>query len=86
MALPQKETLAEMVKVAIIEINPGAAFWLKDDQVNLFEVGAMDSVAIVELIVAMEKRLDIAFDYTDLQADFFQTIATIVNLLVTKYG
>lgn len=85
MALPDAAGLSNLLKNLIIKVNPSAAPWLTDTKVNLFEVGALDSVSIVALIQAFEESLTITFNYTDLRAYHFQTIDSIVSLLQSNY-
>lgn len=85
MSLPQANQLADIIRSLIIEINPQAGQLLVNNQVNLFDVGAMDSISIVEFIQSFESRLHIVFNYTDFKAVYFQTVDAIVDLLVTKY-
>jgi acyl carrier protein len=86
MALPSTEKLAEVLKGLLVQVNPSAEAWLTDSQVNLFEVGALDSILIVEFIQSFERQLDIVFNFTDFRAAYFQTIDSVITMLNEKYS
>jgi len=43
-----------------------------------------DSVALFELVAALEKELDICFDQSDVGIEVFENIGTLVNHIETK--
>jgi acyl carrier protein len=55
-------------------------------ETDLFESGAIDSMMIIELVVFLEKRLDISFDAAKMITDNFRTIDAIINLIEDSYG
>jgi len=82
MSQPTYKTL----KQTIVEFNPGAERWLVNGQTDLFEIGAFDSINIIELIPVLEKRFSFVFDFTDLRAVHFQNLESLQKMLSGKYG
>jgi acyl carrier protein len=44
----------------------------------------LDSMAVVEIVVALEERFGIAFDEEDLTADTFHTVGNVAALVAAK--
>ena len=56
-----------------------------DENASLYEDGlGLDSIAIVDLIVLMEKEFSIAIDDDELNADLFKSLNTLVDFIQTK--
>ncbi len=53
---------------------------------NLFEIGAIDSLGIIELIEDMEKSFSVRFSEDDFQDDRLLTISGLVQILVEKHN
>ncbi len=53
------------------------------EDTNLFEVG-LDSMGIMQLLLAIEDRFGVAIDPADLSRDNFQTVASIATLIRSK--
>lgn len=80
-----KQVNAQLILKFIGEINPSGSGRIKDAKTDLFDVGALDSYSVVQLIQAFEERLEIIFDFSDLSAENFRNLETLVKLLVRKY-
>ena len=48
---------------------------------NLFEVGALDSFNILELLIFIETKFDVLLNPEDVTTENFESIKAIVNLL-----
>ena len=57
-----------------------------DENIDLFESGAIDSMGIIELIAYLEKESAINIDASKMTADNFKTINAILNLLSSENG
>ena len=66
----------------IISILPDQSIEF-DADVNLLETGAIDSVAVMELIVWAEDHFQIGIDPDDLVPENFQTLNTIAAFIET---
>lgn len=78
-----KDDLLEL----ILQLNPRAKAWLDSDtRVDLWETGALDSVAVIELVSLIEKKFNIVFDMSDLSIENFQSIDAICAMLKTNYN
>ena len=76
----------ETLKKIILEINPSVESWLKEPKTDLFKIGALDSVSIIELIPILEKKFGFEFDFTDLRSGHFRNLLALERLLKEKYG
>lgn len=61
-------------------IEPDA---VADARTDLFEAG-LDSMGIMQLVLAIEEAFGIVLEPTDLSRDHFQTVETIAALLKSK--
>ena len=48
---------------------------------DLLETGALDSVSLVELLVALEQRFGVSFELAELEIDNFRSIKRIAQLV-----
>ena len=56
-----------------------------DENVSLYEDGlGLDSIAIVDLIVAMEKNFSISIEDEELNADLFKNLTTLSEFIQGK--
>jgi acyl carrier protein len=56
-----------------------------DENVSLYEDGlGLDSIAIVDLIVAMEKNFSISIEDEELNADLFKNLTTLSEFIHGK--
>jgi len=46
----------------------------------------LDSMAVLELVYALESRFDIAVDGEDITAEVFETVATLATFVASKLG
>ncbi|GAA5480926.1 phosphopantetheine-binding protein [Haloferula sargassicola] len=70
--------LLEILRDQILE--PDA---VGDAHTDLFEAG-LDSMGIMQLVLAIEESFGIALEPTDLSRDHFQTVERIEALLLSK--
>lgn len=55
------------------------------DDVSLYDDGlGLDSIAIINFIVLIEKRFEISFDETEINAHLFSSINSVVDFLSVK--
>lgn len=52
---------------------------------SLFEMGYLDSMAMIQLATELEKKYSFEFATSDISIQNFQTIENIQNLLINKY-
>jgi acyl carrier protein len=55
-----------------------------DAATPLTSIPELDSLAVVELIVELERRFDIAFDDEDVTAEVFETIGSLAAFVDAK--
>ncbi len=70
--------LLEILRDQILEPDAVA-----DARTDLFEAG-LDSMGIMQLVLAIEEAFGIVLEPTDLSRDHFQTVETIAALLKSK--
>lgn len=52
---------------------------------SLFEIGYLDSMAMIQLATELEKKYSFEFATSDISIQNFQSIENIQNLLINKY-
>ena len=52
-----------------------------NDQTDLFESGAIDSLGIIELVVFIEEHLGVQLDAANMTADNFRTLQAISTVI-----
>ena len=52
----------------------------------LDNIPELDSMAIVELVVALEDRFDITIDEDEISGDVFETVATLATFVAEQHG
>lgn len=58
---------------------------IRDDlELNLFEAGLLDSLAIIEVLLQIEERLGIKLQPTDLERSDMATVNNLVTFLETR--
>jgi D-alanine--poly(phosphoribitol) ligase subunit 2 len=68
------------LKQQIIEIfNERFETRLDSDEVDLLETGLVDSVRIVELVLAIEQRFGISLPFEELEIDDFRSVPKLVE-------
>ena len=55
------------------------------DQDNLFHLGVIDSIAIIQLVTLMESQFGLAFDFKDLDTNNFRDLESMQEMLRSKY-
>lgn len=54
---------------------------IPDDGVDLIETGVLDSLALIELLTALEQEFEIRFDLADLDPEQFRSVDAIAGLV-----
>lgn len=75
----------ELLKKAILEVNPRVRTMNFTAQTDLFEEGILDSYSVIQLVNTFEERFGIVFDYADLKAAYFRNLMSLMGILTTKY-
>lgn len=78
--------LASKVKAIIIDVlslpvDPGDLL----DSANLFEIGA-DSMSAVEILLALEERMEIHMGDEELNASILESVGSIIAFVAKKIG
>lgn len=82
MSLPIMDQLKEII-VKKLDVN--LTFDEIDENVSLYEDGlGLDSIAIVDLIVTIEKDFSISIEDDELNADMFKNLSTLAEFIGTK--
>ena len=55
-------------------------------EMDLFETGALDSLAFVEFLLHLEREFGVTVPVEDLELDRFRTIRRIAQFLITRDG
>jgi acyl carrier protein len=56
------------------------------DDADLIEGGFLDSLALVELVFALEREFHVDLSFEDLEVDRFRTVASIGELVHSRNG
>jgi acyl carrier protein len=78
----------EAVKAVVVEtlgIEDRAAS-LTPDAALLGSVPELDSLAVLELVLSLERRFDIEIDGEDVTAELFETLASLTEYVDGKLG
>jgi methoxymalonate biosynthesis acyl carrier protein len=51
-------------------------------EVDLFETGLVDSIGLVELVLALEDRFGVSLPLEDLELDDLRTVQSIADLII----
>ena len=78
--LIEKET-----KNVVLSILPNINGEDLSESSNLFSIG-LDSVNAMSLVLKLQKNFGIKFEMNDINAENFQSVATIVKLIEQKQG
>jgi acyl carrier protein len=71
-----------VVKTLAIEDRAGAL----NAETPLASIPELDSLAVLELVVELERRFGIAFDDEDVTADVFDTIGSLAAFVASQTG
>ncbi len=75
----------DILKKALLEVNPRVRKINFTAQTDLFEEGILDSYSVIQLVNTFEKRFGIVFDYADLKAAYFRNLISLIGILTMKY-
>ena len=79
-ATPALEERVRDVFVRTLNVGPPA------DETDLIETGTIDSLALVELLLALEQEFGISIPFDALDIESFRTVATITELVAGLGG
>jgi acyl carrier protein len=71
---------AAVIETLAIEDRAGAI----DASTSLTSIPELDSMAVIELVVELERRFGISFDDEDVTAEVFDTIGTLAAFVDAK--
>lgn len=77
------DLIEQKTKNVVLSVLPNINSEDVSDSSNLFSIG-LDSVNAMTLILKLQNTFGIKFAATDINAENFQSIATIVNLINEK--
>ncbi|MCP5101820.1 MAG: acyl carrier protein [bacterium] len=82
------ETIMDQLKAIIADkLDVNLKVEEIDQNVSLYEDGlGLDSIAIVDLIVSIEKGFSITIQDEELSADLFKNLTTLADFIQTKTG
>jgi acyl carrier protein len=75
----------ELLKDLIVETNPEVSHEQIQPDTDLFDAGILDSFSVLNLVQALEDKLDIVFDYKDLQRHYLSNLKSLLGLLTKNY-
>jgi acyl carrier protein len=81
----KKASLADLITV-IAGLTPAHQSAQVDPGSDLFSNGILDSLTIIQLIVALEKEFGIVFNYGHIHIDYFRSPTSLLGLLQKEYG
>lgn len=67
-------------------VTPAAANEPPAPDTKLFDKGLLDSLTLIQFVMALEEEFKFRFDYDDVQLDHFQDLASLRGVLNKKYG
>ena len=76
-----QEQLQVQIKEALEQATGNSAVQTISVKTNLFQSGFLDSLSMVQFLMALEAKLNMVFDYKDFQMDNFETIEAIQKLI-----
>ena len=80
--MPQTK-IASTVRDFLSETHPDEVSIIQDDT-NLFEIGILNSLLIVSMVVFLEDSFDCFLDHEDLTEENFNSLAAISHLISQK--
>ncbi|OFZ23213.1 MAG: hypothetical protein A2X94_02950 [Bdellovibrionales bacterium GWB1_55_8] len=84
--MPSKKATIENVRVALKRLKVRHEIEQIEPETNLFNTGALDSLALIQFVLSLEEEFSITLDYNDIQFDHFKSFSDIQRLLKSKYG
>ncbi|BAZ09553.1 D-alanine--poly(phosphoribitol) ligase subunit 2 [Calothrix sp. NIES-4071] len=79
------DVIKQETKSVIINVLPNMKSEDLSDSSNLFSMG-LDSINAMTLVLKLQNSFDIKFAANDINAENFQSIATLVKLIHEKQG
>lgn len=79
------DVIKQETKSVIINVLPNIKSEDLSDSSNLFSMG-LDSINAMTLVLKLQNSFDIKFAANDINAENFQSIATLVKLIHEKQG
>ncbi len=80
-----KSISAEELEELLSSIKLSQAKDTVDQENDLLETHQLDSFSVVQLMLKLEEKLDIVFEYKDVNRQTFKSIHSILELLQKKY-
>lgn len=74
----------ESMAVEILEHVTGTDGLDEDKELDLFEAGLLDSLAVISIIVQIEERTGVVLQPTDFQREDIASVYAFANYLETK--
>ncbi len=73
-------------KTTVVTILKNLGVQLPDDymDVDLYESGRMDSLQLMQLIMALEEKFGITIDIAEISPDIFKSVRTITDYIHNK--
>jgi len=84
--MQQPEISQEEIKEIVLSVNPRARGEKVAHDTHLFKHGLLDSFSVVQVVLAFEERLQIAFDHRDVTVPNFRSVNDMAEMLRSKYG
>ena len=79
----QRRDVIAIVREFLLETKPEETKSL-DDDTDLFEIGALDSLAIVSMVMFIEERFALSLDYEDLTEENLGSLTAIADTVLRK--
>ena len=70
-------------EIILIDFFREKGFLIESNSTDLYDIGAIDSFGIIELLSYIEEKFDLSIKPQNLVLDNFRTIDSILNLLDT---
>ena len=77
----KREQLIDEVRQLILSENPDIDI---DNETDLFDDNLFDSFKVVSLVLSIENKYDISFEFEDLTEENLSTIHAIASLIAAK--
>lgn len=72
----------ELSAIVVSFLVNGKSDVVPDEGSNLFEQGLLNSLQIISLVVFLEEKLGLSFDFNDLTEENLKSVRTIVDLIM----
>lgn len=82
--MSEQDVKAE-IKNILKKLNTSFEVDKLSDDFDLFAYGALDSLIMIQYVVAIENHYKIHFDNEDITYDRFRNFSELSNILFTKY-